>query len=42
MCSLGGFVIIVVVDNDFCNYSESDHLYDTIDLILVVGSKNRK
>lgn len=34
--------VIIVMDNDFCNYSKSDHLHDMIDLILVVGSRNRK
>ncbi len=34
--------VIAGMDNNFCNYSKSDHLHDMIDLILVVGSKNRK
>jgi len=34
--------VIIVMDNDFCNYSKSNHLHDMIDLIVVVGTKNRK
>jgi hypothetical protein len=31
--------VIIIMDNDFCNYSKSDHIHDMIDLISLLDQR---